>query len=58
MDTPWDTEETVQKRMTRLLDEAHAYAQNGDLGSAAMSASAALETWQEAGQPDQEEEGA
>lgn len=56
MEAPWGTEETLQERMTRLLSDAHAEADNGNLDSAVMNAEAALEAWREAGEPDSEGE--
>lgn len=52
MKTPWGTEETVEERMSRQLCDAHAEAENRNLGAAAMNAAAALDAWREAGSPD------
>ena len=48
LETPWGTTETLEQRMQRLINDAAAEAENGDLDAAAMNASAALEAWREA----------
>lgn len=45
-------DETLQERMARLLRDAHAAADAGDLQSAAEYASAAIEDWKEEDCPD------
>lgn len=53
-ETAWGTEETVRQRMTCLLGDALAEVENYNLSAAAMNATAALEAWREAGEPDYE----
>lgn len=47
--------ESLQDQMARLLTEAAASAEANQLADAAAEASAALDAWREAGQPDDEE---
>jgi hypothetical protein len=52
---PGEQVETLTDRMSRLLSNAAGAAEANQLADASAEASAAIESWKEAGEPDYEE---